>query len=340
MEEFVAPERYELTIFVGGEGSSSYALGIGTSEIINKNHDWIRVRVVEQQGPEGLLTYANQVERRPFLMLSGNQNALGVYSAGLAPLDAPIDPPLVMFNYAPNSSVGVICADPNVKELADLAGLKINLGVPSGGNTGHLVVSLLKSAGIEIDLQTIASSRQGREAYIDGRLDCTTIGIIDQWTTSSAAEVMQTRGAYMVNHGDDESFAKAREESGLPMVPNPVCNTGAFQVPLKLDYNPVTQPKVNYVAYTPGYMAAPDVPKEVVYEMMQVIYENRSEYVNFHVNGKYMENEMANMVIAQDFFHPGAAQFYEDIGIEYGIPGHNAQQAKAKAEGDPKASCI
>lgn len=332
-------EPYELTIWVGGQGSSSYALGVGTSEIINKNHPWVRVRAIEQNGPEGMLTYESQPDQRPFTLLSGNQNDIGVYVGGLAPLSGPIDPPLALFNYAPNSSVGVICADPDIKEIKDLAGKKVALGTP-GSSIYLLIEALSKAEGIweDIDLQTVASSTQQRAAYVDGRIDCTTIGIIDQWTTSNGAEPMQTRGAYLLNHGDDALFAKAREQSGIPMVPNAVC-PGAFKEPLGLSYDPVAA-KVNYVAYTPGYLAAPQVPEEVVFQLMQTIYDHRFEYKEFHRNGVFLEDQMANMVVGQEFFHPGAVRLYEQEGIEYGVEGHEAQQAIAKAAGEPKVGCL
>ena len=332
-------EPYELTIWVGGQGSSSYALGVGTGEIINKNHPWVRVRAIEQNGPEGMLTYEQQPDKRPYTLLSANQNDIGRYTAGLPPLSGPIEPPMALFNYAPNSSVGVVCADPEIKEITDLAGKKVAMGAPGGG-IFVLVEALAKAAGMwdDVDIQTTASSSQARAAYIDGRIDCTSIGIIDQWTTSSAAEPMQTRGAYLLNHGSEELFAKAREESGIPMVPNAVC-PGAFEEKLNLDYSPV-QTRVNYVAYTPGYMAAPQVPQEVVYQLMRTIYDHRFEYKDFHKNGVYLENEMANMVVGGEYFHPGAIQLYDEEGIEYGVAGHEAQQKIAKAEGHGKVACL
>ncbi len=332
-------EPYELTIWVGGQGSSSYALGVGTGEIVNKNHPWVRVRAIEQTGPEGMLTYESQPDRRPFTLLSGNQNDIGVYKAGLSPLSGPIEPPLVLFNYAPNSSVGVVCADPDIKDVTDLAGKKVALGVP-GSSLYILTEALARAAGVwdEIDIQVIASSTQQRAAYVDGRIDCTTIGIIDQWTTSSAAEPMQTRGAYLHNQGSDELFALARQQSQIPMVPNVVC-PGAFREALNLDYDPVAEP-VNYVAFTPGYMAAPQVPEEVVYQLMRTIYDHRFEYKDFHRNGVFLEDQMANMVVGKEFFHPGAVRVYEEEGIEYGVEGHEAQQAIARAAGDPKVACL
>ncbi len=332
-------EPYELTIWVGGQGSSSYALGVGTGEIVNKNHPWVRVRAIEQTGPEGMLTYESQPEKRPFTLLSGNQNDIGVYVGGLSPLSGPIEPPMALFNYAPNSSVGAICADPSIKHIRDLAGRKVALGVPGSG-TYMLVEALAKAAGVweEIDIQNIASSTQMRAAYVDGRIECTTIGIIDQWTTSSAAEPMQTRGAYLLNHGDDALFALAREQSGIPMVPNAVC-PGAFKEKLNLDYDPVSE-KVNYVAYTPGYLAAPQVPEEVVFQLMQTIYDNRFQYKDFHRNGVYLEDQMANMVVGKEFFHPGARRFYDSVGLDYGVEGHEKQQALAKAANKPNVACL
>lgn len=335
------PDEYELTIWVGGQGSSSYALGVGTSEIINKNHPWLRVRAIEQQGPEGMLTYESQPEKRPFTLLSASQNDVGVYQNGLPPLSGPLDPPLVMFNYAPNSSVGLICADPEINHISDLAGRKVAMGAP-GTVFYNLVEALAKAEGVwpevEKGLQIFPSSTQQRQAYVDGRIDCTTIGIIDQWTTSTGAEPMQTRGAYAFDHGDEALFAKAREQSGISMFPNSLC-PGAFKEPLSLDYDPV-RAKVNYVAYTPGYLAAPQVPEGVIYELMRTIYDHRFEYKDFHRNGVYLEDQMANMVISQEFFHPGAIRLYEEEGIEYGIPGHLAQQEKDKAAGHPKVACL
>lgn len=332
-------EPYELTIWVGGQGSSSYALGVGTSEIINKNHPWVRVRAIEQTGPEGMLTYESQPDKRPFTLLSASQNDIGVYENGLAPLSGPLDPPLVLFNYAPNSSVGSICADPEIRHIRDLAGRKVSLGTP-GTIFYNLVEALARAEGVwdDIDIQVFPSSTQQRQAYIDGRIDCTTIGIIDQWTTSTGAEPMQTRGAYAFDHGDEALFALAREQSGISMFPNTLC-PGAFSEPLSLDYEPV-QAKMNYVAYTPGYLAAPQVPEEVIYQLMRTIYDHRTEYKDFHRNGIYLEDQMANMVIGQEYFHPGAIRLYEEEGVEYGIPGHEAQQAKDKASGHPKVACL
>lgn len=332
-------EPYELTIWVGGEGSSSYALGVGTSEIINKNHPWVRVRAIEQSGPEGMLTYESQPDKRPFTLLSASQNDIGVYENGLAPLSGPLDPPLVMFNYAPNSSVGSICADPEIKHIRDLAGRNISLGNP-GSVFYKLVEALARAEGVweDIDIQVFPSSTQQRQAYIDGRIDCTTIGIIDQWTTSTGAEPMQTRGAYAFDHGSEELFAMAREQSGISMFPNTLC-PGAFSEPLSLDYEPV-QAKANYVAFTPGYLAAPQVPEEVIYQLMRTIYDHRFEYKDFHRNGVYLEDQMANMVIGQEYFHPGAIRLYDEEGVAYGIPGHEAQQEKDKAAGHPKVACL
>ena len=334
------PEEYELRLWVSGQGSVSYALGVGTTEIINKNHPWLRVRAIEQSGPEGMLAYESEPDKRPFTLLSGNQNDIGVYVAGLEPLSGPILPPQVLFNYAPNSSVGLICADPDIEHIRDLAGRKVAMGVP-GYHTIYMVIEALAIAeGVwdEIDLQVFSSSIQQRWAYIDGRIDCTYIGIIDQWATSTGAEPMQTRGAYAFDHGDDDLFALARRQSGIPMFPNTLC-PGAFRESLSLDYDPV-QAKVNYIAYTPGYMAAPQVPEGIIYELMRTVYDHRFEYKDYHRFGVYIEDQMANMIVSQEYFHPGAVRLYEEEGIEYGLAGHLEHRAKAKAAGHGNAACL
>ncbi|MBM3940998.1 MAG: hypothetical protein FJ318_09005 [SAR202 cluster bacterium] len=332
--------RYELTLFVGGQGSSSYALGVGTGEIVNKNHPWLRLRIVETQGPEGILTYANEPDKRPFMINSFSQLDIGTFLNGASPLDKPIEPMLALFLQSPNSSVGTICADPNIRTLNDLAGKRVALGVPGNG-TYNGVKALAEQIGVwdKINYQTIASSTQQSAAYIDGRIDCTSIGIIDQWTTSSAAQPMQTRGAYTVNHGDAALFKAAAGTAKLPLEPNAVC-PGAFREPLKLNYEPTRGLKTNYIAFTPGYAAPPQVPEDVIYELVKTAWNNREEYRNFHVNGRFMaDGLMANLVLDQKFFHPGAARFYKEISVPYGVAGHEAYLAKIKSEGKPNATC-
>jgi TRAP-type uncharacterized transport system substrate-binding protein len=69
------------------------------------------------------------------------------------------------------------------------------------------------------------------------------------------------------------------------------------------------------------YACDKELPDDVVYEMLRVLYDHVDEFKNYHAMGKGIAKEsIGRMAVPVDRIHPGAVKFFEDKGIKYGPP--------------------
>ena len=68
-----------------------------------------------------------------------------------------------------------------------------------------------------------------------------------------------------------------------------------------------------------GWTVYPDMPTDVAYEIVKVMYENRDQVKTYHSAGKNLTKDHMGAYPAEiGDWHPGAAKYFKEQGIPYG----------------------
>ena len=63
-----------------------------------------------------------------------------------------------------------------------------------------------------------------------------------------------------------------------------------------------------------------DLPDDVVYEMLSIMYDHIDEFKNYHAVGKALTREnMGDIAVPVEGIHPAAIKFFKEKGIKYGM---------------------
>ncbi|WP_180994144.1 TAXI family TRAP transporter solute-binding subunit [Bacillus sp. Marseille-P3661] len=310
----------EITSLTFPEGSMGQVLFIGISDIVNKNHESIRIIPQATIGAESLIEFDQNPERRSSIMISGSHLTPYQALSGFEPFSGKIEnPPLGLFTYGPGSSVALATTDPNIKSIKDLAGKKVSIG-PPGSNSYEVLYPLLEAADIvdEVNLTPAESLGAGINALRDGTIDVAWNSIVLTAGASGPFKelLLQEDEVYWVSF-EKELFDKVKEYTPLPILPVSI-NKGHFTELFETDYEFPQEDTITSM-YTPGYFASADIPEDIIYEIVKTVIEHKEELKNYHSSGATMADHMGEFV-PKDMMHPGAVRAYEEAGMLGGLP--------------------
>jgi TRAP-type uncharacterized transport system substrate-binding protein len=154
------------------------------------------------------------------------------------------------------------------------------------------------------------------QVLLDGTADVT-FSLFDvthpEVKPSSYMEQMAIRGELYVVDLGKENIDWASAQINFPSL--------AAQVPAGSPF--VGDTPTWAVAFTYSYIADDELPDEIAYEIARIAYDHASkgDFANFHAVGGFMTPEnvpYSDYTAKEDiefWYHPGALQFYRDIGV-------------------------
>ena len=279
-------------------GGTYYIVGTAVAEEITKADNNLTVNSVTAQGSNGnpLLIEQGEAELIMTNYLSGSKAIAGtgnyekpINLAGICPLQYSI---IQFFTFA-NS---------DINSIADLKGKNVAIG-PAGGGGALLVESLLPYWGLSVDdiKASYISYADGTDALKDGKVAMNVPhGAPPLETVSSIAET----DAIKIISMEDEIVDKVIAD--YPSYSKTTIPAGTYKG---------VDEDVTSVGIQDILCCDASLSNEEVYAITKAIYEGISTLKTIHPSLAGMTFEgYKNSVVP---LHPGAKQFYDEMGIKY-----------------------
>ena len=313
-------KKYRIEIRTATFGGSTYILGFGVTDILNKKSEWVRGSVLESSGTvEGIKVVGHDPKKRKRSAFNCSADQFFKAVKGEPPFnkDAELYKDVKILIFQQYLGGMFVTLDPNIKTLADLKGKRVATW-PKGSAKFEHAYNLAAGAGKEV-LDSIRWQYTAYAAYDDmivGKTDaaltyCSTAGPGKFGTMPKLKELMSKRRVYFVT-ATPEMRRKSRELFG-----------DAYGATLKLPagaYEP-TIPRQDILCFMPvvAWGIYPDVPDKVVYEIVKTLDENHGMFKEYHGAGKNIGPATYGLYpAAKEYFHPGARKYYDEKGIKYG----------------------
>lgn len=285
--------------------------------------------------PQLLARNPEQYSRTMFYI---NEETRGLWSQGIDYNGAGIikPDPVALYAIFPAACTTIVTNDPEVYEVADLAGKRLFPGT-QGSVLTDITNMAVEAAGIKDSVTVIPSAKQGDAVLADREADAATTGIIfggglGSSLTPGYNRLAQTTNELWVVDIPDTLLEKMRAD-------NPVWDAAGLLQPLRVPAGAVTPAaQVDYEMvrrdlYCPGGITvllwtSPEVEDEIIYQMMSAMLANRDMAdTSFPFIAAAWKDRVGHAFVPQEAFHPGARRAYEEAGVTYGIEGIREWQA-------------
>jgi len=318
------PEQHEqvaIDILSMTFGGSGYVACFALGDIINKNSSWLRATTMETPGGiynVKLLTEDPEARKKSLIYGTFATNSLA--EKGIAPFEKVYTGTRAV-SLAQTVAHTYVTLDPNIKSGRDFAGKRIGLPPASSGGKLEPEILMEYAWGVKdkAKLEYIGWS-EAIQALRDGMVDVAIanpifVGEGKVEFNPAMEELMSLRSDYYFIPISKEDIDTARIKSGYPLFP-------AELPPGALGPNQ-TEPH-GIARITNGWMAAEELPDDVVYEICRIIYEHYEEFWPRHASLQGLKPEvMATLAPDEDDYHPGAIKFYKDKGLKIGFELNN-----------------
>ena len=203
---------------------------------------------------------------------------------------------------APNVAMFVTHANSGIVKIDDLRGRRVVVG-PAGAGFEDFVQPLLEIHGLSYrDFTPLNNTQTGAVNMLaDGSAAAVFIG--GAVPTASIVQAASSHDIYLVPYGDKE---KAIAQKEFPFFyPHTIpANT----------YKGQTEPYHGLNVGSMHLITHARMSKDVIYKITRTIYENRKAIATKHPAGRAINPNNVSRDTGIDF-HPGAIQFYREIGI-------------------------
>jgi TRAP-type uncharacterized transport system substrate-binding protein len=302
-------------------GGIFYVLGFGAMDILNKNTDWIRGAVVESSGStENIKIVGKSPEKRKRSIFISTVAQQDEAEAGIAPFD---DTPE---KYADVKSViavarmgnAMVTTNPDIKSFSDLKNKSISTW-PKGSakyQDAYTYIGGVKDAVLKT-INWQYTQYEGYEDLLVGKVDAV-LGFIPMVAPGKFAPGLKLRE--LLTRSDQLRIVGAtleeRKRSGEKF-------GKAYGVTAVLEANaikPGVPDKNILMALGIGcWSAYPELPEDVVYEMLNTWKKHYEQFEKYHPMGKCLAPEYwGKLPLAKDKWHKGAIKFFEENNMPFG----------------------
>ncbi len=291
---------YSVTIYTGGTGGVYYPLGVKLADLLNKYAgDKIKASASSSgasvanaralgTGDANLVFIQNDIA---YYALNGLYMFEGSGVAKIRGLAA-LYPEIIQV---------IVRADSGIKSISDLAGKRVAVGAAGSGTAVEAEI-ILKAAGVweRITVQNLDFT-QAAEALKLGQVDAAFV--VAGIPTSAVMQLAATTPVNLVEI-PDALFNTLRQQGYLFFVP--------YTVP-KDTYTGMDR-DVKTAAVMAMLAISSDVPEDIAYTILKVMYDHISELREAHQRAQDIKLETAlNGVPIK--LHPGAFKYYQEKGV-------------------------
>ncbi len=286
-------------VSIGGAGTSGtfYIMAAGFSDVINKELGINSVAEVTGGSVENVKLIGDKKIEMGVTQLDVAQNAL----AGVNQFDEPVELTAVLPMY-PNVVQIVTLKDSPINSFSDLKGKKVSVGSPGSGilATNEVILNTLGLSMDDIQPEYL-SFGETTDAFRDGSIDAAIVNtaapapwIVDLETTHPVKFIPLT----------SEEIGKFTEK--YPYYVEAVIDKDAYK---SLDNDVPT------FAVWITLVSQANLPEDTVYDVTKAIFEGEDILKDVHVVAKYITLDNVKNISGVPF-HPGAAKYYKEHGIE------------------------
>lgn len=298
------PPAQNLVFASGPQGGSWLPVSAAIGELIRKN---IPGSVVTVQ-PGGGTTNIKLVDRGDSQLGVTNSSSLYDAKQGLKPFEKPYTKVKALAALYPQTHQMMVLADAGIKEVEDVAGKRFVPAAP-GQSTYDVNTAVLDVHGLTFDslkakntkLVLTGAQGQANDMLRDKQIDAV------WWSTACPSP-----GIVDVSLARDVTFVGIRDEK-LKQLLAKYPQFARSTIPANT-YKGQTK-EVQTIGWFTSFIVNGDIPDNVAYWIVKLIWENRADLVNVHSILKFMDkNTIA--VGNQVELHPGAKKFYQEIGAK------------------------
>ncbi len=307
----------ELELLGAGFGGSAYLNAFAMSDILKKQHPWLRGSPRETFGSvDCLRTVGNDPELRKKALWVGADTTIFTGQLGMEPFKKKYTG-LKWVAWLKKQGLFYITLDPEIRTKEDLIGKRVSQG-PAGGGVGLMADMVLRDCyGIydQVDVKYMDYT-SSKNALADGLVDAAFFWA--SWVEGKyipgrqTEELKLTRDVYFIPV-TEEDMERGRKALGLPIS---VCLIPAGHLgPTQTEDLPT------FFSANNNWNCYEDVPDELVYELVKAIAENDHLFVNYFYEGAMIKKEtLGLMPIADESeVHAGALKYFKEEGIKVGL---------------------
>ena len=197
--------------------------------------------------------------------------------------------------------VQIVTLDPSIKTVADLKGKTVSIG-SSGSGVYYNAIDVLGAYGLtEKDITpTYQSFGDSVDALQDGKIDAAFV--VAGAPTVAVSTLASTRDVYLVSI-DDEHIDALIETS--PYYSKNIIDASVYG----------TDEDCQTVAIAAVVIARDDVAEDDAYNFISTIFNDKDSIAASHDKGNELDLAFAASITNVPY-HPGAAKFYAEQGIE------------------------
>ncbi len=315
------PKLYRVEARTTTFGGSSYILGFGMTDLLNKYSDQVRGSVLESTGtPENIKVVGLSPKKRSRTFFTCAAEMFEAARAGKPPFNRTPDKfkDIMVMCYQQSLAVSIITLDPKLKTLADLKGKRVATW-PKGTTKYDMAYKLIGGAGKEV-LDSIKWQFTGYAGYNDmilGKCDaavafCPERGKGIYTTVPKLKELLSKRKVYFIT-----ATPAMRKLSGK--LYGSVYG-GTATMPKGVLGNGVPRQKILGFNIVLAWAVYPEIPADVVYNILKVTYAHRDQMKTYHSAGKaWTTDKLGAYPAPKKDWHPGARKFFEENKIPYGL---------------------
>ncbi|MCF8034561.1 MAG: TAXI family TRAP transporter solute-binding subunit [Desulfarculaceae bacterium] len=302
-------------------GGSSYILGFGMCDLLNKYSDQVRGSVLESTGtPENIKVVGMDPKKRTRTFFTCSAEMFEAAQAGRPPFKrmAGKVKDIMVMCYQQSLAVSFITLDPKIKTLADLKGKRVATW-PKGTTKYDMAYKLLGGAGKDV-LDSVKWQYTGYAGYNDmilGKTDaavafCPERGKGIYTTVPKLKELMSKRKVLFVT-----ATPAMRKKSGELYGP---VYAATATMPKGVLGKGAPQQKVMGFNIVLAWAVYPQIPEKVVYNILKTTFGHRDQMKTYHSSGKaWTPDKLGAYPVPKKDWHPGARKFFEENNIPYGL---------------------
>ncbi len=309
-------EKVSLTFLAAPVGSDAYNFASSLSDIIKKNHPWLRSSVVETMGGVDMMRTMSSMspKMRKTHIAHGISAVLNLARIGKGPFGktgSVNDWKLLftMYNVCPS----FMTLDSKIKSGKDLVGKKIGLPPRQHGLAKDAQFILHKVWGLK-DKVKLVYMPMGihKDALLDGTVDVLVAGGMymseDKVKVSPTNELILAarKNVFFLGIGKEE-FEKARNPNS-PLIWRPIKANAIKPGYPATDTGSMTQANAAYVWN--------DMDEDIAYQIVKVLAENAKKVEKYFAAGKAFKPESFTMNNwSAKRYHPGALKYLLEKGF-------------------------
>ncbi len=293
-----------ITIVTGSTGGTYYPVGTilanhFNTALMEKGYKW------SAQSSGGTVENLDMIKSGEAEMAIVMANITGfAYTGTLQYEGKKIDNIRYVMGLWPDVTQFIVSGSSGINSWADLRGKKVAVGPAASGTEFSSRVLLKALAGLTFDdiKAEYVGYSEAAQALQNGRLDA--FNAEAGFPVGAVAELYAGRREIKMMQFSPEDLEKLKVEA--PFYAGVVIPAGIY---------PGQDQDLRVAGIKSALAVEKDVPEELVYQMLKIIYSKKDELLNEHAAFKMVDfdNPMDGLFGAP--LHPGAVRFFQEIGM-------------------------